>query len=1334
MTYLVIHRPARIAPPPVPHGEITLVPPPSPTRSAPGAVSWLQYAFPVMGSGGALLFALLNPRPLFVISSGLFAIGSVGMGVGMYVQQRSGRRGKTADDRRRYLEYLARVRAGLRETARAQRLAAAWRHPPPLDLWTIATTPERVWERRRGDDDFLEARIGLGLRPLATPPVMELDEGPMTEYEPVTAAAARRLVERHGTVAEQPVTVSLGELGVLSVVGERTAARALARALVCQLATFHSPDDLRMAFCFPDEAAGHWEWVKWLPHARHPRSDDGPDPARMAYGAPDELARQLRPELEARRASSRPHPGQEAPGAPSGPHLLVLVDTPVGLTQEQAVSLRELTAEPGRLGVTVAVLVDAQRDEPPRVDLRARVGPASIRLEPATGDASAQASSGRPDLVGPMLSEALARRLAPLRLSADDTPEKVLTDSIGLPELLGIGDVAELDPRATWRPRLGHEFLRVPIGVTAQGKPLTLDLKESALGGMGPHGLMVGATGSGKSELLRTLVTALAVTHPPELLAFVLVDFKGGATFAGMSELPHVAGTITNLQDDLAMVDRMHAALFGEQRRRQELLRAAGNLASIREYHQRLAAGEELEPLPFLLVIVDEFSELLSSRPEFIDLFVAIGRLGRSLGMHLLFASQRLDEGRLRGLESHLSYRVGLRTFSAAESRAVLGVPDAHELPAIPGSAYLKVDPDILERFKAAMVSDPYRRPAPEHRPRVAVVAPFQVRNQATSHEQGRAFGTGDPSSGGPRAASVMDVVVSRLARAAPRVHQVWLPPLEPAIPLNRLLPLVEPGDRSGLLAPGWSPGSRLVVPLGVVDRPEDQAQELLLADFTGATGHLAVVGSPQSGKSTLLRTLLASLMLTHTPEEVQFYCVDLGGGTLQALAGAPHVGTVTGRHDPERARRAIDTVRALLDDREQLFLARGIDSVQSFRALRAAGQLGGEELGDVFLVLDNWAAVRQEFEDLEPVVVDLAARGLGYGIHLVLTANRWLDIRPNLRDSIGGRLELRLVDPLDSEVGRREAANVPAGAPGRGLTLERLHFQAALPRIDGQASATGLQEALQDLVGYVKAAWHGPAVRPVHVLPARLRHDELPAPGEDPEPGVPIGVAETDLAPVYLDLQGPDPHLAVFGDGQSGKTTLLRWFLHALTARQRPSQAKILVVDYRRTLLEAVGPEHLAGYAGAAPAAEAMVAELREVLERRLPGPDLTVRQLRERSWWTGPEVYVVVDDYDLVVSPSGNPLLPLLDFLAQGRDVGVHLVLARRVGGAARALYEPVLQRVKELGSPGIILSGDPDEGPLLGPYRAMPRVPGRGLLVRRQHRSVLLQTPWLPLDTEV
>ncbi len=274
-------------------------------------------------------------------------------------------------------------------------------------------------------------------------------------------------------------------------------------------------------------------------------------------------------------------------------------------------------------------------------------------------------------------------------------------------DLLGLGDVHVFEPNAAWRPRPARDRLRVPIGLGDGGSLVHLDIKESAQQGMGPHGLVIGATGSGKSEFLRTLVLGLAMTHSPEQLNMVLVDFKGGATFAGMSEMPHVSAVITNLAQELTLVDRMQDALSGEMVRRQELLREAGNFASIRDYEKARAAGEDLAPMPSLFLVVDEFSEMLSAKPEFIDLFVAIGRLGRSLGLHLLLASQRLEEGRLRGLESHLSYRVGLRTFSAGESRAVLGVPDAYELPPIPGLGYLKPDPTSMLRFKAAYVSGP---------------------------------------------------------------------------------------------------------------------------------------------------------------------------------------------------------------------------------------------------------------------------------------------------------------------------------------------------------------------------------------------------------------------------------------------------------------------------------------------------------------------------------------------------------------------------------------------------------------------------------------------------
>ena len=400
------------------------------------------------------------------------------------------------------------------------------------------------------------------------------------------------------------------------------------------------------------------------------------------------------------------------------------------LADVDGVVLVELSA-PQASGYEPATLGLAVRRNQVRQLLRDRVG------------AETRTLLGVPDALSTVEAEALARQLAPLRPAASGTPdEDVLAANTTLATLLGIADPLALDVPALWRPRAPRDRLRVPIGTDVEGRPVELDIKESAQGGMGPHGLVVGATGSGKSELLRTLVLGLALTHSPEELNFVLVDFKGGATFLGLERLPHVSAVITNLADELPLVDRMQDALRGEVVRRQEVLRAAGNYASLRDYAKARAEGAEFAAMPTLFVVLDEFSELLQVRPDFTDLFVTMGRVGRSLGVHLLLASQRLEEGKLRGLETQLSYRIGLRTFSAAESRVVLGVPDAHELPSQPGNAYLKIDTSAMVLFKAAYVSGPVggdssEPPAPRRiRAEVVPFGPAYVKPEMIGGEQ----------------------------------------------------------------------------------------------------------------------------------------------------------------------------------------------------------------------------------------------------------------------------------------------------------------------------------------------------------------------------------------------------------------------------------------------------------------------------------------------------------------------------------------------------------------------------------------------------------------------
>jgi S-DNA-T family DNA segregation ATPase FtsK/SpoIIIE len=859
---------------------------------------------------------------------------------------------------------------------------------------------------------------------------------------------------------------------------------------------------------------------------------------------------------------------------------------------------------------------------------------------------------------------------------------------------------------------------------------------------MGPHGLVVGATGSGKSELLRTLVTGLAATHSPELLSLVLVDFKGGATFAGVTELPHVAGLITNLADDLALIERVRAALHGEQQRRQRMMRDAGNVDSLHDYQMRQAAGHTdihgrpLEPLPYLLIIVDEFGELLSQRPDFIDLFVQIGRVGRSLGMHLLLATQRLEEGRLRGLESHLSYRICLRTFSAAESRAVIGTVDAYRLPSIPGSAYLKVDESVYERFRVAHVSGPYQDPEDseqEFAPQPVTLLAFGLRTPPAADavpEPGRERRPEPAALGGP---TQMQVAIERLCRFGRPVHQVWVPPLPAAIPLDWLLGPVSVHPDRGLQAGTWPHCGELSFPLGVIDLPFEQQQQPLVVDFAKSHGNLAVVGAPQSGKSTLLRTAVLSAMLTHTPEEAQFYCVDYGGGTLQSLARAPHVGGVAGRHDEQRALRVLTEVHQLIGERERLFRELGVDSIGGFRGLRRAGKLpAGVRAADVFLVIDNWGALRAELDEAESIVVEVASRGLGAGVHLVLTANRWAEIRMNLRDAVAGRMELRLNDPSESEVSRQAVRQLAAGVPGRGIAPPGVLYHAALPRMDGLDSLDGLGDAQAETLDKIVAAWSGPGAPAVRVLPERIHVRELPPvpalaePQQGvPQQGVPIGVGELNLEPVYLDLSKGEPHLLVFGDSGSGKSSFLRTWMRGLAACRTAWEARFMIVDYRRSLFDVAPPAYVGAYAGDAGAARVYAEQLVAKLAERMPPSGISARELRDRSWWEGPELYLVVDDYDLVGGGAQAPLACLADYLPQAREIGFHLVVARRTAGVSRTLMsDTLIARTRELGASGLLLSGDPHEGVLLGDQRAVPRAPGRAVLVRRQHPPTLVQ----------
>ncbi|TIC82532.1 type VII secretion protein EccCb [Nocardioides sp. GY 10127] len=1257
--------------------------PPLPGVESGGVLGALVPMVGTLGSVAVMLTLAPSSTGRALLAGGsLLAASLAYVAVGLERQRRH-RATALGRSRGAYLRHLGQVRELLR--ARVVEV----RHPDPAVLGLLA----HQGLPRPGVGPGHQPAVRWGVRSAPDPGAPQAPPVGDDEPDPALADAARRLVD---VWAERPeaAVLDLAEVGsaVLVPTPDDPDPWAPVRALAVAAAWAVPSERLALAVLDDTDAAGrgddargaraHEGWAPdgwaWLPHHRTAVG------SLLRAGTTAQLARLLEGDTR---------------------HLLVLVGgagrvtTPARLAEvrRELAGGREVTAV-GRGAADEASGLGGARWEV------TTTGPTT---GPTTGTTNGTAAG----------TEAMSG-VRPDRLSAAALATTARAIGLRLEEEAAHGPhaVAPLLARvAGKRPTPPAGPLTVTLGTgtgtgtgtepTAQGgsAPVVLDLKESALGGSGPHGLVVGATGSGKSELLRTLVAGLVATHSPDDLRLALVDFKGGATFAGLEPAPHVAALLTNLEDDPALVDRMADALAGELTRRQALLRREG-LASREAWEDARRRGRPLDPMPSLLVVVDEFAELLTARPDFVDTFVAVGRLGRSLGLHLLLASQRLEEGRLRGLEAHLSYRIGLRTFSEAESRAALGVPDAGLLPRRPGEALLRPGPGVLVRFRAGHVSGPVPLDRPLSR------AAGRVRTLA---EDAAAGWTSPPV--GPDD-SLLDAVVRTVATdPGPReASPFWLPPLTDPPPLDLDVPA--DGD--------------LRLRVGLVDLPREQRQEPLVVDL--GRGHLAVVGGPRSGRSTALACVALAAAARTAPSALRLYVLDLAGGALAGLDRLPHLAARV-VEEPELVRRVLEEVEDLVVARERGTTGRP-----------APGRGRGDD-GRVLLLVDGVAALADlplaglplaglpsspapAGDTATARLVRLAARGAAVGVHLAVTAGRWSELRGGLRDLCTERVELRLPDPVESEVDRRAAAGVPRHRPGHGLTADGHRCVLAAPEPGSTAGLGGAATAAER----VAHRWPGPRVPALRVLPDRVDLAGLlagpPSTGEGRRDV--LALDERTLSPVGLDPR-TDPHLLVVGEPGSGKTSALRALARSATHGRTPDGLRVLALDPRRSLLGDLPERHLLAHVSAPDDARRAVEELAAYLAARRPGPEVTPARLRARDWWTGAEVLVLVDDHDLLEA-AGSPLLPLVPLLGHARDVGLRVAVARRSGGAARALCGPALQALRDVAAAGLLLPGDPDEGPLLGGLRPQRGVPGRARLVTRDEGRRTVQVAWSPPDT--
>jgi len=1327
-------------------GEVVISPPPlfQPIQNL--ASIWPQVFIPLVVSLSSFIFIIIyHTNPLVVVTAISLIILSFSLGLIVRYQQRQ-------TIKKRYKSYLNKLREEVSKAAQLQRAVINYLYPSSSQLIEIIMQrdceQQRLWERQPEDQDFLHVRVGLGSTRFCKPMRLDLGAVPMIQYDPELLSDAEALIDEHELLINTPIGIGLATIGTLSITGNAQSSHALLRSLLCQLATFHSPEDVRFVAYFPSQEMKEWSRLKWFPHMRRlyqvkQMKQQALESICMMADNVDNfrelLDEQITPELRRRYQLSEDR--IESAADLMKPHIVLILD---GFSQDgeiaQLSTIVQLFQDPRlngidlvKHGLTVICLVDSIRQEPSNIKARLTINDTDNFTFQRTEAGESRLEGIAVEGATLRACEEIARYLAPLKLADKDT-KLDLSQDVTLFDLLSISSAAEIQTRETWQRRAQQDILRVPIGRCTNGTPLMLDLKEAGVKGMGPHGLLVGSTGSGKSELLRTLVISLAITHDPNIVNFVLLDFKGGEPFADIAALPHVKGIITNLENDLTLIDRVYSSLLGEQQYRQKLLRETGNLDNIRQYQTKQQMNPAMAPMPYLLIIVDEFAKLIASKQEFLELFVGIGQIGRSLGMHLLLATQRLEEGRLKGLETYLSYRICLRTFSASESMAVLEKPDAFHLPLTPGIGYFKVGTTIYSLFKSAIITSPYISEAEKTKPST-VIREFTPTGQLVSCASIPTRPVAALSAKTEDEQTEMDVVIRRLAKAqvqpsSSSMHRVWLPPLEKNITLDAILKQVNHGDLDGSSWPTTPPFGPLKIPIGLVDKPLEQVQEPLMLDFSGASGHLAIVGSPQSGKSTLLRTIFASFIVAHSPRDTQLYGIDLGGGLLQEFEKAPHVGSIFNRTKREKIHLLIRKMRTIIEERVILFQELQIDSMVTYRLRRQNGEFSKVPFGDVFLIIDNFAQLQRDFDQLDAEILEIVSNGLNYGVHVIVAINRWSELPPKLRQNFGTRLELHLHDPLESELGKAVAAALPASLPGRGLTRDRCYFQTALPYVSGMVGSSlgvPIQTALKDLVQRAQRSWQGAGAPQVRVLPSSVKWHDLPQPRGNQPSGVPIGLDEFQLAPVYIDLiSTADPHFLIFGDRESGKTNLLRLWMRGLEQRYSSDQVQFAILDYRGNLLDLAGSTHLFAYQYTKSTTEESLRRLKDILDKRLQASvPVSLEQFANTPKWTGPHYFLFVDDYDTLVSLSSNPLIPIGELLFSARDIGFHLILALRTAGSViRANLDPIVKRLKDAQSPGLIMSGDPQEGYILGTQRANPLPPGRGYLIRRKHPPTLIQ----------
>ncbi|MXM62467.1 cell division protein FtsK [Streptomyces sp. HUCO-GS316] len=1136
------NRPPRLRPP---ERQTTFRLPSPPREYEARPLPWLMALTPLVG---AVVAVVIFQRWYYLIMAGLSPI----LLFANYFNDKKHGRKSHAKQVKEYEEQKERIEKDAQDALIAERNDRRHAVPDPASVLSLGTGPRtRLWERRRTDRDHLLLRVGTG----QLPSEVVLDDPEQDDH--------RRQVT--WKIEDAPVALSLRGLGVIGMAGPGDSARAMGRWAVGQTAALHSPMDVQFYLLSENSAQVSWDWMRWLPHAKPGSGQD----VNILIGTDAETvgARigELTQILDARKKAAEQNRGQGT--SFSDPDIVVVWD-----------GSRRLRSLPGavrllREGPSVsmyAICLDAEERflpgecqafvvaEPRAEEYDAQASSVAQPQQAVGGFPSFQAwhaggsepeqrrqteklrlrveeagaeriKEVRPDFVSPAWCLRLARSLSALRDISGETEDSAL------PAASRLLDVLQLEPPtgdaivARWR--MGGQSTMAVIGESYDG-PFGIDMRKD-----GPHGLIAGTTGSGKSELLQTIVAALAVANTPENMTFVLVDYKGGSAFKDCVKLPHTVGMVTDL--DAHLVERALESLGAELKRREHIL-AAADAKDIEDYQDLVRRDPSHAPVPRLLIVIDEFASMVRDLPDFVTGLVNIAQRGRSLGIHLLLATQRPSGVVSPEIRANTNLRIALRVTDGGESSDVIDSPEAgHISKSTPGRAYVRLGHASLVPFQSGRVGG--RRPGAAD---PQVLMPWV--GTLSWEDLGRAALV-KPKAEAREEEEITDLKVlvdavreANQALGIPAQHSPWLPALAETLLLDQIeMPAVAQG-----------PGKLPPAPYGVEDLPADQARRPVVVDFS-TFGHLMIGGAPRSGRSQILRTLAGSLARTHSTADVHLYGIDCGNGALNALTRLPHCGAVVGRNQTERVIRLVNRLKGELSRRQDLLAEKGYADIGEQRA--AAPE--DERLPHIVVLLDRWEGWVPTLGEVDhgaltDELTTMMREGASVGVHLVLTGDRTLlvgRIATLTEDKYG----LRLADRSDFSTLGIPARKVPEEIPpGRGYRNESgTETQFALLSEDttGQGQAAALSAIGE--AATARDAGVARSRRPFRVdsLPSRISFGEAWE-MRDPEASgsrlwALAGIGGDEIVGFGPDLSAGVPTFVIAGPAKSGRSTVLMNF-----------------------------------------------------------------------------------------------------------------------------------------------------------------------------------------------